>query len=192
MKSKIYQLKKSNSIGGSKKTILLILLAFTFACSNNDDEKTPNTNPIDQLPPATQVGANTFGCLLDGEVFKPGTGPNPLDCVYQFVDGGYYFSLQANRRDADNNLIGLGCSTQNLQIFEGQTYHLKERIDNNAYGKFFFNIDFTYTDAIQTGELTITKLTNQIVSGTFWFDVEDQNGVVHQIREGRFDMKYTN
>ena len=31
-----------------------------------------------------------------------------------------------------------------------------------------------------------------IVSGTFWFDVLDTFGVVHQIREGRFDMQYTN
>lgn len=44
-----------------------------------------------------------------------------------------------------------------------------------------------------TGELTITKLDfeNNIVSGTFWYDIEDTQGVIHQIREGRFDMHFT-
>ena len=44
------------------------------------------------------------------------------------------------------------------------------------------------------GEVNITKLdlVNKIISGTFWFDVKDNLGVVHQIREGRFDMEYTN
>ncbi|MFC5981116.1 hypothetical protein [Flavobacterium salmonis] len=46
---------------------------------------------------------------------------------------------------------------------------------------------------MNTGELKITKLdfTNNIVSGTFWFDVKDDKGVLHQIREGRFDMQFT-
>ena len=52
---------------------------------------------------------------------------------------------------------------------------------------------FSRTNSIQTGNLTITKLdqVNQVVSGAFWFDVKDSNGTVHQIREGRFDMQYT-
>ena len=32
---------------------------FTLSCCNNEDD-TPQ-NPIDQLPPATQDGANTLG-----------------------------------------------------------------------------------------------------------------------------------
>ena len=50
-----------------------------------------------------------------------------------------------------------------------------------------------YTSNLNTGELKITKLdfTNNIVSGTFWFDVKDNQNVVHQIRDGRFDMKFT-
>ena len=53
---------------------------------------------------------------------------------------------------------------------------------------------FSRTNSIQTGNLTITKLdqTNQIVSGTFWFDVEHPiSGEIVEVREGRFDMQYT-
>ena len=177
-----------------KNIISFLIFAIALNSCNKDNDPKP-TNPIDQLPPATQTGANTFGCLLDGEVFKPSTIPgNRLDCVYQYVDGGYYFSLQANRRDPNNNLIALGCSTQNLQIFEGQTYQLKDRIDGNAYGKYFLNIEFTYTNTFENGELKITKLDsiNNIVSGTFWFNISDFLGNKHEIREGRFDIQFTN
>ena len=174
-----------------KKLIILSLITLAFvSCDKDDNPQT--TNPVNQLPAATQIGANTFGCLLDGKVFKPGNGANLLDCVYQFIDGGYYFSLQANRRDQNNIPILLGCSSQNLQIFEGQTYLLKEKIDGNAYGTYSYAANFTYTSQMQNGELKISKLTSTIVSGTFWYDIIDYQGNLHQIREGRFDMQYTN
>ncbi len=84
--------------------LLLILTQLISCCKKNNDEP---TNPIDQLPAATQTGANTFGCLLDGKAFLPGNSGNPLDCVYQFVSGGYYFALQANKRDDLNHRITL-------------------------------------------------------------------------------------
>ncbi|TYB78043.1 hypothetical protein ES676_02170 [Bizionia saleffrena] len=173
-----------------------LLLAFAMLlivsnCNKNDDDQP--TNPIDQLPPATQTGAGTFGCLLDGEPFLPGNSQNPLDCVYQFVNGGYYFSLQANKRDDLNNRITLSLSTKSLEIEENEVFNLLENIDGNAYGRYSYATLETYTSQDYTGELTITKLdfTNNIVSGTFWYDIEDYNGVVHQIREGRFDMQFT-
>ncbi|OIQ18609.1 MAG: hypothetical protein BM557_06700 [Flavobacterium sp. MedPE-SWcel] len=173
---------------------LLILLSLT-AC-NNDDNNNGSTNPVDQLPPATQTGENSFGCLLDGEAFIPRGGTNPLDCVYQLVDGGYYFGLQGNKRNSNNDLVGISVGTNSLQLFENQTYQLLENTTNNAQGIYSFyssSINNYYTSQTHTGELTITKLDieNQIVSGTFWFDVQDNDGVVHQIREGRFDMQYT-
>lgn len=44
-----------------------------------------------------------------------------------------------------------------------------------------------------TGELTIIKLDfeNNIVSGTFWFDAINDDGEIVEIREGRFDMRFT-
>lgn len=107
-----------------KKIFLLLVAIISLNGCDKDDDKP--IAEIDKLPPATQTGANTFGCLLDGQVFLPGRGINPLDCVYQYVDGGYYFSLQANK-EINSNLTLLGCSTQRLEIFQGQTYQLKEK-----------------------------------------------------------------
>lgn len=63
----------------------------------------------------------------------------------------------------------------------------------NATGIFGYNGDLFFTNSNETGQMTITHLDldNQTVSGTFWFDVIDQNGDLRQIREGRFDMQFT-
>ena len=176
--------------------ILKLMLTITLLVScGSDDNDNSTQNPVNQLPEATQTGENTFGCLLDGEAFIPSGGTNPLDCVYQFVDGGYYFSLQGNRRDDDNNLERISLSTNAKELQEGQTYQLLTKDSGNVFGAFFMNdTPQTFTDGEEnTGELKITHLdlTNQIISGTFFFDIVDRNGDLREIREGRFDMEFT-
>ena len=107
---------------------------------------THHQNPINQLPEATQTGENTFGCLLDGEAFIPGGGNNPLDCVYQFVDGERFFNLQGNKRDEDNNLERISLSTNAKELQEGQTYQLISNEAGNVFGAFFLNATQTFTD----------------------------------------------
>src|SRR5690606_7751402 len=139
------------------KYILLIFLTTTISCCNKDDDNPP-PDPVDQLPPATQTGAGTFGCLLDGEVFLPGNSSNNLDCVYQFVNGGYYFALQSNKRDINNNRITLAIGTNRLEINEGGTYSLIDFTEGNASGIYSYANNANYTSENNTGELKITKL----------------------------------
>lgn len=146
------------------------------------------------MPSPTQTGKNTFGCILDGEAFIPSGGGNPLDCVYQFVNGGYYFGLQGNKRDANNDLITLSLSTNALEIQEGKTYMLINNDFGNAYAGYLYVTLSSSTSANYDGELKITKLDteNQIVSGIFWFDVKHPSTEeTVEIREGRFDMPYS-
>ena len=86
--------------------LLLSALLFTSAKCRKDK----NNNPVDQLPPETQTGANTFGCLVDGKVFKPAgsslSGPN-LAGIYQYIDNtdpyGYVFAISGtNKKDPCN------------------------------------------------------------------------------------------
>lgn len=102
-----------------------------------------------------------------------------------------FLVYKGNKRNSDNNLITIALGTNNLQIEESGTYDLLENNEGNAQGIYSF-LNVNYTSQTHTGKLTITKLdqTNQIVSGTFWFDIED-NGTLHEMREGRFDMQYT-
>ena len=64
-----------------------------------------------------------------------------------------------------------------------------------AYQEFPCSQPFTeyITNNIITGELIIKKFDtlNQIASGTFWFDAVNANGQKVEIREGRFDVRYT-
>ena len=166
-------------------------MTLTLSSCNKDDPKP--IAEIDKLPPATQTGANTFGCLLDGIAFIPDNLPNSKNYFYQFTSGNYYFVIGAsNHKNNDLNVIRL--RTEKKQIFQGQTYDLYEWNDGNATGNYTKNNIELYTTHLNTGKLTIIKLdeTNQIVSGTFWFDVQDINGIIHQIRNGRFDVQYTN
>lgn len=174
-----------------KNLLFLFIAALTLSCCDKDDDKP--IAEIDKLPPATQTGANTFGCLLDGEIFKPGIYHNSYQCFYQYVNGKYYFWVSGNMKDKNQNSIEVGVGTEKLSISEGQILNLYERVDGNSFGIYLFNIDFNNTSTVNTGELKITKLDmkNNIVAGTFWFDVKDNKGVIHQIREGRFDMQFT-
>jgi len=87
----------------------------------------------------------------------------------------------------------LGIGTDSLKIVENQTYNLYENIPGNATAVYSYATNGNYTSHTYTGELKITKLDfeHNIVSGTFWFDVKDGNGVVHHIRKRRFDMRFT-
>lgn len=172
------------------KKILILFSFIIIACQADDNNP---ISQIDLLPPATQTGENTFGCLLDGQAFLPDNLPGAYNCYYQFVDGNYYFNVVAgNLQNPNPSANALALKTEKKQIYQGETYQLLELLDGNAYGALSKN-GYYYTSQTETGELTITKLDfdNNIVAGTFWYDIKDQNGVVHQIREGRFDMQFT-
>lgn len=195
--TQLYVYKKLNLFCNFKikvqmKHLLLIFTALLLLnCCNNDDDNTP-TDPISLLPPATQTGENTFGALLDGEPFIPGGGTNPLDCVYQLINGERFFNLQGNKRDEDFNLIRLSLSTNARELEEGQNYQLTTNEEGNVFGAFFLNTTQTFTDGLESvGSITKLDLNTQIISGNFQFNIIDSEGTLRTIRNGRFDMQFT-
>ncbi len=60
-----------------KNSILVLLATFSLfglgSCSNS----TPN-DPVLQLPPETQTGANTFGCYINGKLLIPRNGTGTI------------------------------------------------------------------------------------------------------------------
>ncbi len=174
--------------------LFLISISFLPGCKK--------TKPaVDQLPPTTQTGAHTLGCLVNGKVFKPKgdlfTGPI-LSCAYQYIEGGYSFQLKA-KQDIGNGLLSIGIFTDSLVISQGviiklygpfvkgKSFGLHGKYISGSSGSLY------YTQSSGTGELHITKFDeiNRIVSGTFWFDATNSDGEKVQVREGRFDMNYT-
>jgi hypothetical protein len=126
-----------------KNPLFILLITITFSCCNKDNDQ-PKTE-LEKLPPATQIGANTVGCLFDGNAFLPGNQPNSTNCFYQLVDEEYYFVMAFGKRDSNSITVDLGVGTQKLQIQQSGTYNLIELSDNNAYGGYNFGTFNTYT-----------------------------------------------
>lgn len=194
MKSKIHEYQ--NAILTMSKTLSFIFLAILLLlrCSNNDE---PPKAPVDQLPPATQVGANKAGCLVNGEVFLPLQsnifGIPSVTCSYQFIGNSFEFALGI-RNDKLDNVRGITILSNKLEFIQGQTYSLN--LEQNVNSSFaYYKIGFLNysTNSIKQGQLKITKLdqVNAIISGTFWFDAVNNSGEIIKITEGRFDMKYS-
>ena len=100
-----------------KKKLYILLFLFSavagvgglfLSCDSDDDSGCVG---IDCLPEATQSGAGTFGCLVNGEPFVDNSGS--FNCFYQLVDGEYFFSISAQ---FDYPIKGLGIGSQNISI----------------------------------------------------------------------------
>lgn len=175
--------------------LFLSVMVCLSSCDNDDD------NSGDTLPPATQTGANTVGCLVDGEVFLPKSeGINPAVVVnYEFFEGDFFFGLTfKDQRGTIDEIVSLG--TGYITLEENINYILdKNTTDDGDYvgggGAYrpsnLDNGQYLTTSSV-SGELTITRidLSNSIISGTFWFDAVNEDGEIVEIREGRFDYQY--
>lgn len=163
--------------------------------------KNKSQNPIDQLPPETQSGKNTFGCLIDGKVFLPKGSPfaGPvMKAQYQYWNGKQGFSISASRSDGETvQSIAIGGS--NIGSISAGTFPLNTgKVDGKLSGTYNYvkvtTLGNLYsTDPIRTGQINIKLFdsVNQIVSGTFWFDaIDSATGKMVQIRDGRFDLPF--
>jgi hypothetical protein len=153
--------------------------------------------PIDQLPPATQEGANTFGCLVDGEVWLP-ESDSWLDVPWtaSYSNGLSYLIFSATDEINDSGFrfsFPSDFGTSGLIRAEG-TYELIY-VRNQRYIYFRKGNTFYRPDSTYNGALTITKLDTlegRFVSGTFYFDAVNENDStdIVQITDGRFDLKF--
>ena len=166
-------------------TFALILLLITISCRKHKSD-------LEKLPAATQSGAGTFGCLVNGTFFKPKGSPfaGPiLSCAYQ---------LKA-RQDAGEQTFSVGVFTVSVAISQGATIKLaaygKRGTSYGSHGRYHVGSSghLYYTDPNGSGELHITRFdeATRIVSGTFWFDGVNELGEKVQVRQGRFGLHYT-
>ena len=180
------------------KQFLLLGISLILLCSSC--KKNKPVNPIDQLPPETQTGANTFGCLVDGKVFLPKGDPfgGPVKkAQYQLVNGKQGFGVSARRSEGNESKI-VGMIGDSIKVSVG-TFNLTSLTSGKFRGGYTYR-DLTnpsgisyYTNEVQRGQIIIKNFdtVNQIVSGTFWFDaIDTATSKIIQVREGRFDLPY--
>ncbi len=167
---------------------LLFFALLLLSCGDDDLS-------LEDLPPATQTGEHTFGCIVNGDVFVAQSSANGTNrgASYQYnpFDRIWNFTIYGTREN--DGFFTLDINSKGIEISEGIYNFYKENdydylrgeytIIKNAYIKkywSFFN-----------GQLTITRFDRQngVCSGTFWFDAKDEEtGELVEVRDGRFDV----
>jgi hypothetical protein len=168
-----------------KKIIFLIVLSFTLSSCDKDNDR-PKT-----LPPATQIGAGTFGCLVNGVPYVDNSGF--FNCFYQLVDGEYFFGIRG--RDNVGNLRQINIGSIKKNILTGENIPLNNYVDNEFYAEITYNGQNigAFTTLESDGFINFNKfnITENIVSATFNFTIIDEFGNIYTITEGRFDAQFT-
>jgi hypothetical protein len=185
-----------NSISKTAMKNILIVLSVLFILGGCKKS-------VDELPEATQSGANTFGLKLDGKFWVPQTfaginapilkaqlyGANANDLLITAQN----FALEPLESQFSiyiKNITGPGTYqlNQNTDIYPSAAanyaYYVRRKINP---------LNEWITSAQHTGSVTITKwdLTNSIISGTFEFNAGSMDNFAEPITvtDGRFDIK---
>ena len=139
------------------------------------------------LPAETQIGAKTFGCKVNGKVWVA-DAPFPLIRL----SGGWYkgsiYIMGTNNSGNTRQTIYL----RRINTITTGTYILNNSINEQANLTNLKTACDYYTDSLNTGHLTITRLDtiNGIISGRFDFKVKQAGCPDIQVTEGRFDYNY--
>ena len=169
--------------------LFAIAISLIFASCKKENE--------DTLPPATQTGAGTFGCRINGKVYVPkgnsGTGaPNPKVQYDLDLNGKPYLSIQTFQYPTQLN-SGVFIGFNSLQTIG--YYSLKD--------SFSYLIGATSTNGncsnISSNPTTFTRgggiisrldIQNRIISGTFNFKFKTAECDTVFVSDGRFDIKF--
>lgn len=178
--------------------LLLCILIFSGAKCETDDNI---FSTRDELPPITQTGAQTFGCLINGKLFVPSRfGRNSPRAFYQFARGAYTLGISAGK-GGGIELVNINIGAIDIDGLQEGEYRLVERVPGNYFGTYLEGAEAEegYVSIFSTsngnpGVINITNFDpeNFIISGTFSFTLIDENGEEIKITHGRFDMNYTN
>lgn len=153
------------------------------------DESSPKQlTELEKLPPATQSGKGTFGCLVDGKAWVIERVSN-VQADYQIG----HLSVSAGL--SNDSFIAIMSIDVNDNDLKEQLYVLTESGLNGNYARYYdYNSSCEYlTTNTYTGIVSITHLDkiNFIISGTFEFEVYSADCTqVIKITDGRFDIHY--
>lgn len=181
-----------------QKLLLGLLLAAGLLTQCRRADPNPDS-PEAQLPPATQTGADTFGCLLNGQAWTPSgyNGTSNYAVTFDPTFQGGSLDIRAYRYLNDR----LGRYKQQIilggdGINQVGSYTLAS---TGSQGAFFFGRTTAGScsrspgnpDTYTHGTLTITRLDRAagIISGTFEFALAQSGCDTLKVTQGRFDYK---
>ena len=178
------------------KVSILLLLPLCFLLLSNSCSKSKSEN---QLPPATQTGANSFGCLIDGKVWIPtgggiGSGVNPTSGgFFRDINGELNIYIKAYTSNDYFHIYLKKKTTAGTYVLNKNTSVRPGAILPESYGAYFINgQDYYVTDSLNNGTVIISyaDTTKGIVAGTFQMRIiQKTTNKIKVISEGRFDYK---
>jgi hypothetical protein len=174
---------------------LLVLALLLAQCKKRAPDP---AKPEDQLPAATQTGAGTFGCLINGQPWTPSgnTGTPNFQVHYDPTYHGGNLAVTAFRlldEKGNSQVIGLGGD----QLAQTGTYPLDPSSTLQSPG--LYNAGFSddtkpspcneylFQPTSRMGAFTITRLDRGVVSGTFEFTLLQPGCDTIRVTNGRFD-----
>lgn len=190
-----------------KKAALLLVLTVTLLCACRQEPlpQDPPFVPIDYtvLPPATQEGKNTFGCLVNGEVWVPHVTVlswTLYDKAFSFDESkglGYGHGDCTIANDSTYQVMALAFGISHYLPIEYNT--TSDSTYNNAFTVWFkdTNSKWYYPDetmTLKSNWFTLSKIdtTRNFISGTFEFtlyNTQNKNDSI-VVTDGRFDILY--
>jgi hypothetical protein len=151
--------------------------------------------PVDLLPPATQTGANTFGCLVNGQPWTPRGNDGYPNYGVSYDEGlnGGVFDLQTYRYPPGSKDFE-ALSFDVLSNCQVGSYSFRNPRRSRVY---FWNtkakcyLDSKDSTTYRQGTLTITKLDLKagIIAGTFAFTLYKPGCDSVHVTQGRFDKQ---
>jgi hypothetical protein len=184
------------------KQLYILALIICYTLLSNSCKKDKNTNDIYDnipgLPPATQIGANTFGCLVNGVPWVPQGFGGTTNLSIDYDPGFNYgiFNISAERIVSQSNFSSIGISIRDSLNYMKAPLQLNLS-NNSLYGVFYSdeNCFITYFDTtvIRKGTLILTTYdkTKGVIAGKFdaiLFKVGCTDTI--RITKGRFDFKF--
>ena len=160
--------------------VSLALLAIGFSACQEDDE----------LPAITSEGKNTFGCLVNGELWLPKgrLGQGGAFIEIQQPKDTVVINIYAGNDKANSNIAFSIHDSPTLQT--GKTYDLTYDKFYARYVDYATDVSCHYDEAL-TGSIRLSKFDpdGNIIAGTFEFKAySDGCKDTVTITEGRFDI----
>jgi hypothetical protein len=177
------------------KHTLLPLLALALLTQCHKSAPDP-AKPEDQLPAATQTGADTFGCLVNGQPYTPKgyVGSANFAVLFDPTYRGGNLEVRTYRVDGNTRqyltLGGDGIAKTGVFPLERQ-YNTGLSYTNTTLAFPCNGYRSADTQVYYKGALTITRLDQQagIVSGTFNCKLWQPGCDTLRFTQGRFDYK---
>jgi Family of unknown function (DUF6252) len=156
---------------------------------------------IEELPPATETGANTFGAKVNGELWVPqGFGSIPANNLLEsilFPNGDLRIKAQnfsSSPTETEFNIVVKGVTAPGTYLLNSNTSHPTLSAGYGYYIKRKLTPEDEWiTSSTVTGSVTITKVDviNRIVSGTFQFNAASiyTPSQILSVTDGRFDLR---